>query len=91
MVPKVAELCCEDRFGDAAVGKVTGAKGWDMEDEKQMKEVKRRVMDEEHGGTFYKLIEMIWITSKMKSSTGVRWDESEGTTNVARTRCSMMR
>ena len=65
MVPKVAELFCEDRFGDAAVRKVTGAKGWDMEDEKQMKEVKRRVMDEEHGRTFYKLI----------------GDESEGTTN----------
>ena len=65
VVPKVAELFCEDRFGHAAVGKVTGATGWDMEDEKQMKEVKRRVMDEEHGRTFDKLIVMIWIASKM--------------------------
>ena len=37
MVPKVAELFCEDRFGDVAVGNVTGATCWDMEDEKQMK------------------------------------------------------
>ena len=65
VVPKVAELSCEDRFGDAAVGNVTGATGWDKEEEKQMKEVKRRVMDEEHGRTFDKLMEMIWITSKM--------------------------
>ena len=65
VVPKVAELFCEYRFGDAAVGKVTGATVWDMEDEKQMKEVKRRVMDEEHGRTFDKVIEMIWITSMM--------------------------
>ena len=36
-----------------------------MEDEKQMKEVKRRVMDEEHGCTFDKLIDMISITTKM--------------------------
>ena len=61
----MAEWFCEDRCGDAAVGKVTGATGWDMEDEKQMKEVKRRLMDEEHGRTFDKLIDMIWITTKM--------------------------
>ena len=92
VVPKVAELFCEDRFGDAAVGKVTGATGWDMEDEKQMKEVKRRVMDEEHGRTFDKLIEMIWITSKMNEvKHRYLWRESEGKANVARTRCSRMR
>ena len=61
----MVELFWEDKFGDAAVGKVTCATGSDMEDEKQMKEVKRRVIDEEHGRTFDKLIEMIWITSKM--------------------------
>ena len=43
---KVAELFCRNSFGDAAVGKglkrglvVDCATGWDMEDEKQMKEV----------------------------------------------------
>ena len=49
---KVAELFYEDRFGDAAGGKANCATGWDIEDEKQMKEVTRRVRVEEHGRTF---------------------------------------
>ena len=43
---KVAELFCEDRFGDAAVGDgfecglgVEHATGWNIEDEKFMKEM----------------------------------------------------
>ena len=55
---KVAELFCEDRFGDAAVGRAKCVTRWDVEDEKQMKESKRRVRYEEHGLTFDKLIEL---------------------------------
>ena len=51
---KVAELFCSNRFGDAAVDvgfehglEVDYATGWDMEDEEQMQEVERRVMEEE--------------------------------------------
>ena len=44
-----------------AVGKANCVTGWDIEDEQQMKEVKRRVMDEEHGRTFDKLIELTRI------------------------------
>ena len=50
----VAELVCEDRFGDAAVGDgfecglgVEHATGWDTEDEKLMKEMDQCVGDEE--------------------------------------------
>ena len=48
----------EDRFGDAVVGKVNGATGWDIKGEKQKKEVERRVKAEEHGRTFDTLTEV---------------------------------
>ena len=51
---KVAELFCRNRFGDADVSMgfergiaVDCATGWDKEDEEQMEEVERRVLDEE--------------------------------------------
>ena len=37
---------------------------WDTEDKKQTKEVKRRVMDEEHGRTFDMLIELTRVTGR---------------------------
>ena len=51
---KVTDLFCKNNFGDAAVDMgferrlvVDCATGWYMEDEEQMKEVERRVMEEE--------------------------------------------
>ena len=41
---EVADLFCEDQFGDAVVGRVDCAACWDKEDEKQM-EVKRHHVD----------------------------------------------
>ena len=61
---KVAELFCGDRVDDAAVHKASWATGWDIEDERRMKEVKRRVMDEEHGRTSDKLFELMCVTGK---------------------------
>ena len=54
----------EDKFGDAAVGKVKCATGWDLDNEKQMKEVNRRVRAEEHGRTFDKLIELTRVPGR---------------------------
>ena len=77
---KVPELFCRNRFGDAAVDTgfepghvVDYATGWDMEDEEQMKEVERRVMEEEPvllvGSpmcrSFDKLIELARVTSRL--------------------------
>ena len=56
---KVAKLFCEDRFGDAAVARAKCATGWDIEGEEQMRGVKRRVVDEEHGLMINKLIELM--------------------------------
>ena len=51
---RVAEVCCEDRFSDAVDvrGLVSGlrvdcATGWVIEDERHVKEVQRRIVDEE--------------------------------------------
>ena len=60
---KLAELFCEDKFGDVAVGRTTCAMGWDMKDEKQM-EVTRRVRDEDFGRAFDKLIELTRVTGR---------------------------
>ena len=77
---KVAELFCKNRFGDAAVDMglerglvVDYATGWDMEDEEQMKEVERRVLEEEPvlliGSpmcrSFDKLIEFARVTGRL--------------------------
>ena len=61
---KVAELLCEDRFGELAVGRANSVTVWVIEDEKLMKEIKRRVMDEERGRTFDMLIELTRVTGR---------------------------
>ena len=80
---KVAELFCEDRFGDAAVDRVCCAIAWDIENETQMKEVKRRVMDDEHSRMFDKMIAACWNdlectrnAERMRAS--LRMDENRG-------------
>ena len=60
----MAELFCEDRFGDAAVDRANCVTRWDVEDEKQMKELKRRVRYEKHDLTFDKLIELMRVTGR---------------------------
>ena len=62
----------EDRFGDAAVDRVDCATGWDMEDEKQMKEMDQCVVDGEPMSSicssmcrpFDKLIEFTWVAGR---------------------------
>ena len=60
----VAELFCEDRFGDAAVDRVCCAAGWDIEDEEQTSGVRRRDVDEKHGIMFDELFERMQVTGR---------------------------
>ena len=102
---KVAELFCSNRFGDAAVDMgfehgfvVDYATGWDMEDEEQMQEVERRVMEEEPvlfiGSPMCrfcdKLIELVRVRDWTRSSTKTCWNDAcEISGSVSEcTRCS---
>ena len=56
------ELLCEDRLDDSAADTANCVTDWDIEDEKQMTEVKRFVMNEAHGRVSDKLIELTRVT-----------------------------
>ena len=61
---KVIKLLCEDKFDDSATDTTNCVTDWDIDDEKQMKEVKRLVMDKDYGRTFDKLIELTRVTDR---------------------------